>query len=192
MSNLEQLHDNKENNIEARQSAAEQLEKLRDAPELSVESLRDDIEAKTEKARLEALEIAKGTEKSIDKETRIEKNATSSRRGPIAKKQLDESYKRTIKEVQSELSTGSALFSKIIHNKFVEATSDAIGNTIARPNAILSGAVAAFALTLIIYTIAKTIGYALSGFETIAAFIIGWVFGIIYDYLRVMITGKKS
>ena len=45
---------------------------------------------------------------------------------------------------------------------------------------------------LIIYTIAKTIGYKLSGFETIAAFLIGWLIGLIYDYLRILITGKKE
>jgi hypothetical protein len=81
-------------------------------------------------------------------------------------------------------------FSKIIHNKYVELTSDFLGNTIARPNALLVGAIMAFTLTIILYTIAKTIGYNLSGSETIAAFAIGWAIGIIYDYLRVLFKSK--
>jgi len=97
-----------------------------------------------------------------------------------------------MKHVQSELPASSRMYSNIIHNKVIEKMSDIVGNTIARPNAILLGAVVAFVLTLLTYTVAKTIGYALSGFETIAAFIIGWLIGIIYDYLRVLITGTKS
>ena len=73
----------------------------------------------------------------------------------------------------------------------VEKASDTVGTTIARPNAILSGAVFAFIITLLTYTIAKKSGYVLSGFETIGSFILGWIIGIIYDYLRILITGKK-
>jgi len=49
----------------------------------------------------------------------------------------------------------------------------------------------AFLLTLIIYVIAKTFGYNLSGFETIGAFIIGWILGVVYDYLKILFVGKK-
>lgn len=83
-------------------------------------------------------------------------------------------------------------FSKFIHNPAVEKTSEAVGNTVARPNAILAGAVVAFFLVLLVYVVAKFYGYRLSGFETIGAFIIGWIIGILYDFFRVMITGKKS
>jgi hypothetical protein len=42
-----------------------------------------------------------------------------------------------------------------------------------------------------VYLIAKNLGYVLSGFETIGAFAIGWIIGVLYDYFRVMVTGKK-
>lgn len=61
----------------------------------------------------------------------------------------------------------------------------------ARPNAILAGSVVAFFAVLGVYLLAKNLGYVLSGFETIAAFVIGWIIGILYDYFRTMITGKK-
>ena len=86
----------------------------------------------------------------------------------------------------------SRAFSRVIHNKAVEKTSEAVGATVARPNAILSGAVIAFLLTLAVYIVASRNGYPLSGFESIAAFIIGWAVGNLFDYLRVMITGKKA
>jgi hypothetical protein len=97
-----------------------------------------------------------------------------------------------MKTVQEDLSPTSRAFSKFIHVKPIEKASDIVGSTIARPNALLAGAVCAFVLTLAVYVFAKNMGYKLSGFETIAAFVVGWVLGILYDYFRIMITGKKG
>ena len=69
-------------------------------------------------------------------------------------------------EIQSEMSPASRTFSKVIHNPAVEKSSEVIGNTVARPNAILSGSAAAFILTAGIYLVAKHFGYSLSGTET--------------------------
>jgi hypothetical protein len=186
LNTLDQKH-----SVEARQSAAQQLEQLDNNLDTTVELSPRDVEARAERARTEARQAAISVE-TKSKDVEKSKSRTSPYRGSINNKQRNESYSRTLKQVQSELPTGGRIFSKITHNKLVEKTSDIIGNTIARPNAMLSGAIAAFILTLLTYTIAKTIGYALSGFETIAAFIIGWVVGIIYDYLRILVTGKKS
>jgi len=95
-------------------------------------------------------------------------------------------------KLQEELPPVQRGFSKLIHNPAVEKTSEVVGSTVARPNAILAGAVVAFFAVLIVYLTAKHYGYILSGFETIGAFIVGWVLGILYDFFRVMITGKKS
>lgn len=192
MSNTpEQLSDNQERGAETQRSSAEQLEKLSNSPERAIELSPRDAEAQAERARVEALETAVSVE-SGGKEKAKAKDRSPVRRGPISKKQRDASFKRTMKQVQDELPVGSRIFSKFIHNKVVEKTSDVVGSTIARPNAILAGAVAAFILTLAVYTVAKTVGYVLSGFETIGAFVIGWIIGIVFDYLRVLITGKKS
>jgi hypothetical protein len=162
-----------------------------DDHESSIEASQDNIhESRIEAARSEAIETAISSE-TKSKNLEKTKNNTTSRRGTINKKQRNESYKRTMTQVQKDLTIPSKLFSKVIHNNIIEKASDTIGGTIARPNAILSGAFFAFLLTLSTYTIAKTIGYALSGFETIISFAIGWTVGIAYDYLRVIITGKK-
>lgn len=103
----------------------------------------------------------------------------------------DKSFDETMKSVNRDLSGPERLFSKVIHNKTVETVSDAVGSTIARPNAILSGSICAFVLVLAVYVIARYTGFALQGFETIAAFIIGWIIGVLFDFLRAMITGKR-
>jgi len=186
----EQSGHNQENNIEIPATAVEQLEKLRNNAEKSVELSPRDAEAQAERARHEALESAISIEAGGSEKKKAKNNASAFKRGHINKKTREESYSRTMKQVQNELPVANRAFSKFIHNKAIEKTSDVVGSTIARPNAILYGAFFAFVLTLATYAIAKTIGYRLSGFETIFAFIVGWIFGIVCDYLHALFTGK--
>jgi len=181
---------------EAQELTPEQLEgdlradaKIERAAEKPIEN----AEKAAEKAKIEALKEAVSVERgSAEKKS---KEATSSparrRHGVVNKKERDASYKQHMKHIQSELKPTARTFSKLIHNPVVEKTSEAIGGTVARPNAILSGAVVAFVLVLGVYLVAKFYGYPLSGFETIGAFIVGWVIGLLYDFFKAMITGKK-
>lgn len=187
MSNQEQFHDRHNNIAENSELGSEALDNLRKEKEKQLEGSIDNAKDSAEQARVEALKTAVSIE-NVGK--KVEKTAQP-RPGTINKKQKNESFKRTMKRVQSELPIAERLFSKVIHNKTVEKTSDIIGSSIARPNLILSGAFSAFLLTLITYWIAKRVGYQLSGSETIIAFIIGWLIGIAYDYLRLLFTGKK-
>jgi hypothetical protein len=186
----ERLNNGPEIKVGSPEAAQEQQEKLANKNETGIESPRD-ADMLAEQARVEALETAISVEAGGKEKDRTTEPQTSKRRGPISKKQKEASFKRQMKEIQALERPVSRAFSKVIHNKVVEKTSDVVGATVARPNAILAGAVMAFLLTLIVYVTAKIIGYPLSGFETIAAFIIGWIAGSIYDYLRVVITGKK-
>ena len=113
------------------------------------------------------------------------------RRGPISKKQLDTSFTSQMNHAQAEMSTSHRLLSKVIHNKPIEKTSEFIGSTLARPNAMLFGSIFAFVGITILYFVSKYYGFQLSGFETIATFIAGWIIGIVYDYFSVMIRGHK-
>jgi len=187
---LENRESGQEVKIGSSEAAAEQQEKLASSPETPVESQRD-IEARAEQAQRQAMETAISVEAGGKEKKKPSESSAPKRRGPIPKSQKEASFKRQMKDIQAVQPPLSRAFSKLIHNKAVEKTSDFIGATVARPNAILAGSVMAFVLTLGVYVVAKTIGYPLSGFETIAAFIIGWVVGLVYDYLRVVITGKK-
>ncbi len=194
MSNLEKQssHQEKERNPEAIEAAGkEQREHLKQEIEraAAITSERDHDAAT---AQLEALKQAKSSESVKEAHSRREASPAERRQGPITRKQLDLRFKRTMKVIQEDLPPTGRAFSKFIHAKPVEKVSDFLGSTIARPNALLAGAIGAFALTLAIYIFAKNMGYRLSGFEPIAAFAIGWIIGLLYDYLKVMITGKKS
>jgi cobalamin biosynthesis Mg chelatase CobN len=189
MAGPEELRPSVEQNVEVSKAAAERLEALSEKKaEKSIES-QEKSEAK---AKHEAMEQAVSIEASSAEKEKKQPAQSTRRHGAISKKEKDASFKKQMTRVQSELPPAQRAFSKFIHNKSVEKASDTIGSTVARPDAILSGAVAAFILVLLVYVIAKTFGYVLSGFETIGAFIIGWILGIIYDYLKTIITGKTS
>jgi hypothetical protein len=180
-----------ENTIETPTVSAEHYENAEKSSEAKGEHIESGEKA-AEKARVEALATAISVEKgSAEKKTRANDTPAPRRRGGISKKEKTASYKKHMKQVQAELPAPERAFSKIIHAPVIEKTSEFIGGTVARPNAILSGAVVAFFLVLVVYLVAKNFGYVLSGFETIGAFIIGWVIGILYDYFKVLVTGKK-
>lgn len=183
----EQMHDSREkSNNETAELAAEKLEELGKEYEKNTEKSIEDIETQTEKARVEAIKMAVSVEKGGKRNEKENKPSITPRRSVISKKQKNASFKRTMKRVQDELPTSEKLFSKFIHNDIVEKTSDIVGNTVARPNSILFGAIFAFILTLLTYFIAKNIGYKLSNSETIISFSIGWAIGIIVDYLKAL------
>ncbi len=174
----------------------EALNKLRDEQQ---ERLAETIEKRAETgkhenleadARHEALEQAQ----TIEKEQQNEKKAASpaERRGPLSKREKDASFNATMGEIRSHMSAPSKAFSSFIHNKAVEKVSETVGSTVARPNAILTGSVFAFIFTLTIYLIANYNGYPISGGETIASFALGWILGLVFDYLRVIVTGKTT
>jgi hypothetical protein len=187
---VEREQNNQENKLGSSEVAREQQEKLANKSESGIESPRD-ADMAAEQAGLEARELAISVESGGKEKSKTAEPSTSKRRGPISKKQKEASFKRQMKDVQAVQTPAGRAFSKVIHNKVVEKTSDIVGATVARPNALLAGSVTAFLLTLVVYVTAKIIGYPLSGFETIAAFVIGWIAGLIYDYLRVVVTGKK-
>lgn len=158
--------------------------------ELSRERERNVAETRPEdnieKARHEALEHASSAERELDRQ-----ESPAERRGVITKRERKASYEATMHEVRGHMSGPSRVFSVVIHNPTVEKISDIVGGTVARPNAILSGSVFAFLFTLTIYLVARFNGYALSGTETIASFILGWIVGLVFDYLKLVVTGKK-
>ena len=179
-----------ENGVELPKVSAEQYERLSNpetAENLDIES----GEKQAEKARVEALEKAVSVEKGGAEKDRKPAQAAPRRRGAISKKEKAASFKKHMDQVQAELPPVERAFSKFIHNPVIEKTSEVIGSTIARPNAILAGSMVAFFAVLAVYLIAQNYGYVLSGFETIGAFIVGWIVGVLYDYFRVLFTGKR-
>lgn len=174
------------NNEQLEQIADRQTEIMRYKLE---QAERDHQERQSQTEALQtAQELADSSEKQ---DKRPVSSPAERRRGPITKKQLAHSFQSQMEHVHEHLDPASRTFSKVIHNKTVEKVSDGVGATLARPNALLSGSIAAFLFVTILYFAAKYYGYQLSGFETIGAFILGWIVGILYDYFSLMIRGRR-
>jgi hypothetical protein len=112
-------------------------------------------------------------------------------RRPQANKKPIKSFEAAMTEITRHMPLHERLFSRLIHTKAVETLSDIIAGTLARPDALLAGGIFSFALTLAVYVLAKNLGYTLSGLESIGAFVFGWILGLVYDFLKLMITGKR-
>jgi hypothetical protein len=185
----EKLQDNKEqqeifSETPETQQQRERLQENREKESNKLESHDD-----TENARHEIEQATQDKERQEKRTAKHELKKDRPVRGDKASRELV--FKKTMKDTRSEMSAPSRAFSKVIHNKAVEKTSEAIGDTLARPNVLLAGSLSALLITTAIYLWARYVGYPLSGFETIAAFIIGYLIGIIFDFTRVMITGKR-
>ena len=175
---------------------AEQLEVVADRQREAARDALDQAEKahKERQSEHEALAEAKkiAHESDVEKQDQRPSIPAERRRGVISKKQLSHAYDLQLDHAREHMSPVSKGFSKLIHNRAIETASETIGSTIARPNALLSGSIAAFIAITVLYFVAKHYGYQLSGFETIGAFIAGWVFGILFDYFSVMIRGRRD
>lgn len=101
------------------------------------------------------------------------------------------SFEQTMEHTRRELPRSLRPFSKFIHNPTVEQISEFLGKTIFRPNAILAGGLTAFVVVLALYFYAKYAGFTLQGSETIVAFGVGWLLGLLFDLFKGMFTGKR-
>ena len=190
MANHEKLNEH----VERLEVNQEQLDKqnANRLKNLERESKPDNRAERLESAKNEIAEQFKGEQKG--NKVRQPKQITQAKT-PIKKatKQAKEAeFKKTMKTIQKDMAPASRTFSKVIHNPAVEATSEVAGKTVARPAALLAGSLTAFVLVAIVYMVAKYFGYVLSGFEWILTFLIGWAIGLIVDWIRVAILGRRA
>lgn len=172
-------------------------EQLREEHEQHTERLREQLEQaeREHKDKAEQHDILHEAKELADKQDKQSKHSVSPaerRRGPLTKKQLANSFDSQMTHVREHLRPSERIFSKLIHLKPIEATSDFVGSTIARPNALLTGSIVAFLSVTLLYFLANHYGFQLSGFETIAAFVVGWILGIAYDYISVAFRRRNQ
>ena len=164
-------------------SRAELEKQLEKNAEKSREQNPDDARHEVERTTAEAEQAKQEQQKSADAEKVDQK--------PITKHDIDTKYKQTMQNMQSQLPAPSRAFSKVIHNPVVEKTSEVIGNTVARPNLIIAGSLGAIA-SVVVYVLASTYGYELSGFETIGLFLLGWAIGAIIEFARIGFLNNRN
>lgn len=113
-------------------------------------------------------------------------------KSPTTKQQKTQAFQRTMSQARSHLNPVSRLFSLFIHLRPLEHLSSTLGATLARPLAILCGALGMVIAIVILYGTAKTVGYAVSGSEGIIGFILGWSCGVIIDVVRSLLSKRRK
>ncbi len=189
------MNQEKQSTIPDRREGLSERERL-EIQEAAAERIHEKLERKSSEKRTDAEDASREALEHAH-ELKKESHASTREKQPHhnhlpSKQDRARAYETVMDDVRSHLSPSSRAFSKTIHNPVVEKTSEAVGGTIARPNALLAGGVSAFIVSLAVYLIARHYGYPLSGSESIATFAAGWIIGVVFDFIRLMITGKRS
>lgn len=190
MNNPERINPS-EIKIGASEAAAEQANKLRSL-ESSAETTPEHNRDSEAHAARKSAEAVFAKESSREQRQGGEPSASPSTIRKITKREKDRAYKQTLARVQSEMGAPQRVFSKILHSPLVEQSATIIGDTVARPNAMLSGSLVAFMALTVMYVVGRQYGYQLSGFEMIGSYAIGWVIGLTIDYARLLANGRQS
>ena len=188
----ERLNDSSVEKLEIDQG---QIDKQNEALRNKLERERrpDNRAERLESAKHEIAEQFKGEKQgNITHQPKQSAPATKTPIKKATKQAKDAAFKKTMKSIQKDMNPVERTFSKFIHNPVVEKTSEVAGKTVARPAAMLSGSLTALILVSIVYAVAHHYGYLLSGFEWIATFLIGWIIGLIIDWVRVGLLGRRA
>lgn len=172
----------KQNKIEIKYDSGEKnRERLHGKAEKAAEKAKGSLE----KARSETEQAISRAEKAIEKHEKAPKKGEKKSRRPAFVSADDKklTYKNTVKQIQKRMSAPSRAFSKVIHNPVIDKASEVSGKTLARPSGVLGGGIAVVLGLSVSYYSARNAGFELSGSEFIWLLIVGFVLGIIIEWI---------
>lgn len=180
--------------FEVADEAGEQLKKIEKSKNSETKEANASAEQKeaVEHARKAVEQEAVSSSQESEHENTSATKPETERQTGVSKEGKQMEYEKTMHSIQSQVSKPSQSFSKIIHRPVIETTSQIIGESIARPNAILTGSISALITVSGLYILANYNGFQLSGFETIGAFAIGWLLGMLLDLLGIIFRRKRT
>ena len=94
-----------------------------------------------------------------------------------------QAYRQTMRRIQSRLPKVSRAFSKIVHNKTVDAVSNVGAQTVARPSGLLGGSICAFIGSVVLLYSAKHYGFRYNYLVFFILFIGGFLLGSLLELL---------
>lgn len=168
--------------------AREQLKqpevKSEKAAEKQAETQSEKTELKTEKAERPERKVEKNNEKPQEKSQETKAAQSTGRR---ARKQA---YDHTMELVRSRLSPSEQVFSRVIHSRPIEYTSELLEETFYRPSFLLGGTIGALIFGGALYISARVYGFQLSGSEFTLGVIGGGLVGFIFE--KILRIGRKA
>lgn len=166
-----------------------------------LEAIRERLEAETnsraEKAENSPQSLEYATKKVEQlavsgRELSPSEKADNKQHPVLVNKQLkDMAYSRAMTRVRKQLSLPSRFFSKAIHSKALDRPSEIIGNTVARPSAMLGGAFFAAVGTSILLWITRHYGYEYNYLAVVLLFAIGLASGLFIEFIVKTLQKKR-
>lgn len=176
-------------NVESRSKA--ELERNLEKPKVETELPKVEREQSVEKAREK---IRQANEKKVESENEPKPEASKLERKPLKRMSRAEKravYATTMKSVQAQLPPIKRNFSRFVHSRPVEYTSELLEETIYRPSFLIGGGLGALILGGGFYAVAKTQGWLLSGSEFSLSLIVGGLIGWLIELILRRIKPKK-
>lgn len=174
----EKLHQSPEQSLplpEVAQESEANLKRLQEAA-------RNDTEVSSE--LVQGLEAAAKTEAVSGREMNITETEGSHQSPLGVHSQIKEvAYDRSMEKIRSTLPKPARAFSKLIHAPAVDAISEGVGKTIARPSGILGGGVAALIGSLVLVYITRHYGFTYNYLIFILLYIGGYCFGLFIELI---------
>ncbi|MEI7818598.1 MAG: hypothetical protein WCI47_00610 [bacterium] len=181
--------------IAAHQDAERNPDKQTDQ-ERSIEQAREVLKEKSKEKPQDKEKSDVDTEKAEktedDKaEKSQDRNAETKPARTAGKRERQQAYQSTMKLVQQELSPAQRSFSKLIHAAPVEYVSEFLEETFFRPSFLWGGVIGAILFGGLIYVVAYSVGFQLSGSEFTIGLLVGGLIGFIIERI-LSLFGKKS
>lgn len=104
---------------------------------------------------------------------------------------IKKGYNSVMNDARGELSSGEALFSRIMHSPVIWQIHRLLITFLLRPRALLVGSAAAIVTLTASFMVARLHGYETAGSEPLVGFMVGWAIGLLYDLCLVSIKSRR-
>lgn len=150
-----------------------------------------------EHGKVEQVEVHRNKVESLAKSSE-EHSPSKTEKSPdahpvLVNKQLkDMAFARAMTRARKKLPAPSRVFSKVVHQPTIDAASEFVGKTVARPSGMLGGAVVAFLGSSILLWVTRHYGYEYNYFAVILLFGIGLAIGLSVELIWRFFKHRQS
>lgn len=102
-----------------------------------------------------------------------------------------DAYKRSLKNIRSNLSMPNKVMSKVIHQPVIDSVSNAAAETVARPSVLLGGGIGAFVGSAVLLYLSKHNGFTYNYTIIFVLFIGGFFVGALAELLIKALFRRK-
>ncbi|MCC7543214.1 hypothetical protein IT415_00695 [bacterium] len=169
--------------------AREQLKATEKQAEKSQETKAEVQAVKSEKKVEKAETVEKPEPKTEKQAEKSQETKAAQSTGRRARKQA---YDHTMEQVRSQLTPSQQVFSRFVHSRPIEYTSELLEETFYRPSFLLGGTLGALIFGGALYISARVFGFELSGSEFTLGIIGGGLAGFVCEKLYRFIRKDKS